>query len=85
MAVTVVEAITAENGTAAKFEVGFLAKCPIPEIEDPGNPGQMIPEFATAKLWLRAWIIRNAIRASRHGYDIIAQQSAVTVDDNDLT
>lgn len=80
----VVDEITATNGVAAKFETGFLAKCPIPLIDDPENPGTTIPEFATTRLWLRAWIISNAIRASRHGYNLIAQQDAIVVNDDDL-
>ncbi len=82
--VTVVDEITALAAAATRFEAGFLAKCPIPMIDDPVNPGLQIPEFASPKLWLRAWLIRNALRASRHGHDLIAQQTAVIINDDDL-
>ncbi len=61
----------------ADFSAGFLAKLPIPMIEDPANPGTMIPEY-TAKQWIREWLRRQAIRAYRHGKQLLATQAAIT-------
>ncbi len=74
----IVDDITASVAAAQKFETGFLAKCPIP-LDDEGNSA-----YATSKLWVRAWIISELIRASRHGHKLLAEQSAEVINDNDL-
>ena len=68
----------------ADFSAGFLAKVPIPMIEDPAstpeNPLPNIPQY-TAKQWIREWLRRQALRAYRHGKIKLAQDVAV-VDPN---
>lgn len=64
----------------ADFSAGFLAALPIPQIEDPENPGEMIDEF-TAKGWIKEWLKRDAMRAYRRGKVLLAQQAAI-VDPN---
>ena len=61
----------------ADFSAGFLAKCPIPQIEDPDNPGEMIDEY-TAKQWIKEWIRQDVLRAYRHGKILLAQQAAIS-------
>ncbi len=66
----------------ADFSAGFLAKCPIPMIEDPENPGDTIPQY-TAKQWITEWLRQQAIRAYRHGKIKLAQDAAI-IDPNML-
>ena len=60
----------------ADFSAGFLAKCPIPQIEDPDS-GEMINEY-TPQQWIKEWIRRDVIRAYRHGKILLAQQAAIS-------
>ena len=63
----------------ADFQAGFLAKCPIPMIEDYSDPNAiaMVPEY-TPKQWIKEWIRRDVMRAYRHGKILLAQQAAIT-------
>lgn len=65
----------------ADFQAGFLAKCPIPLIQNPADPdGPRIPEY-TPKQWIKEWIRREVMKAYRHGKRQLALQTAV-VDPN---
>ncbi len=72
----VVITFTIPAAKVADFSAGFLRKVPIPLIDDPDNPGQMIPEF-TAKGWVKEWLKRQALRAYRFGKLDIARDAAV--------
>ncbi len=69
----------------ADFKAGFLAKCPVPLIEDenyvvdPNDPNDFIPQIPeyTEKQWIKEWIRRDVMRAYRHGKILLAQQTAV--------
>lgn len=63
---------------AVDFQLGFLAKCPIPLIEDMSDPNNivMVSEY-TPKQWITEWLRRQATRAYRHGKIMLAQQSAI--------
>lgn len=80
----IVAAINASAAIATKFEIGFLKKVPIKMIDDPANPGIMIPEFATAKEHLRAWIIGEARRASNFGHQMIKAETADVINKGDI-
>lgn len=68
----------------ADFSAGFLAKLPIPMIEDPAffadpnsvGPVPMIPQY-TPKEWITEWLRRQAMRAYRHGKVKLAQDAAI--------
>ena len=80
----IVAAITAANGTAVEFEIGFLKRMPIPLIEDPENPGQTIPKYATSKEWLKADIIDRYRKISNEGHKMIEAENATVIGPNDL-
>ena len=61
----------------ADFSAGFLAALPIPMIEDPENPEEMINQY-TPKGWITEWLRREAVRAYNHGKKKLAIQSAIT-------
>ncbi len=73
----------------ADFAAGFLAKCPIPIIEDPdyildpNDPNDRVPIILqyTPKQWFKEWIRRDVMRAYRHGKILLAKQVAI-VDPN---
>ncbi len=72
----VVITLTIPADKVADFSAGFLAKCPIPMIEDPASPGDMIPQY-TEKQWITKWLRRQAIRTYRHGKIKLAQDAAI--------
>ncbi len=72
----VVITLTIPADKVADFSAGFLAKLPIPMIEDPENPGEMIDQY-TPKQWITEWLRRQAIRAYRHGKETLAQDLAI--------
>lgn len=80
----IVAAINASEAIATKIEIGFVKKVPIKMIDDPANPGTMIPEFATAKEHLRAWIIEDVRRASNFGHKMIKAETADVINKDDI-
>ena len=76
----VVITFTIPAAKVADFQAGFLAKCPIPLIEDPlstpENPLPLIKEF-TPKQWIKEWIKRDVKRAYRYGKKLLAEEAAV--------
>ena len=58
-------------------ERGFLKKCPMPQIEDPAKPGQMIDEFPTTEAWMIEWLEQDLLKAANHGIDDIQKESGV--------
>ena len=70
--VDVIITFTIPAAKAADFKAGFLAKCPVPLLEDPNNPSVLIPEY-TEKQWIKEWIRRDVMRAYRHGKILLAQ------------
>ena len=75
--------ITIPDEKVNDFKAGFLAKCPIPMIEDPDNEGETIPEF-TPKQWIKEWIRRDVLRAYRFGRKMLAEADAV-IDEEIIT
>lgn len=65
------------EATATDFEEGFLAKVPIPLIDDPKDPSKMIPEFDSFDKWFSEWLSRQSFRAYKHGKEKLAQTNAV--------
>ena len=76
----VVITLTIPAAKVADFQAGFLAKCPIPMIEDAN--GITTPKY-TPKRWIKEWIRRKVTEAYRHGKISLAKQAAV-VDPNVL-
>ncbi len=72
--VTITLVIPADK--VADFSAGFLAKLPIPQIDDPENPGEMIKQY-TPKEWITEWLRRQAVRAYRHGKIKLAADMAI--------
>ena len=56
-----------------KAATAFLRKCPMPQIEDPANPGKQIDEFPTTKAWVNEWLARDLLRAVNSGIDLLAK------------
>lgn len=70
---------------ALKFEEGFLAKIPMPMINDPTNPGTLIPKYATTKEHLKADIIKRYLRIAEQGHDIIKLSVGKVMNEDDLS
>lgn len=54
-----------DNGKIQRIKDALAGLYPIPEIEDPENPGEFIPEFTKsqwAKECVRRWMIRQVAR-----------------------
>jgi len=62
--------------TSDDFEIGFLAKLPIPLIKDPEDSTKLIPEF-TFEQWLAEWLSRQAFRAYKHGKQKLTQDNVI--------
>lgn len=85
MAVEMVAGINSPTvARALKFEEGLLAKIPIPMIDDPVNPGTLIPKYATTKEHLRADIIKRYLRIAEQGHDIIKLSAGRVMNEDDL-
>ena len=59
----------------AEFEIGFLAKCPVPIDEDPDSETYGKPLFTEGQ-WIKEWIKRDLLRAYRHGKHQLATEAA---------
>lgn len=55
-----------------KAASAFLRKCPMPQIEDPENPGQMINAFPNLRAYVEDWLAEKLLRAINHGIDLQA-------------
>ena len=81
----IIASINAANGVATEFEIGLLKRMPIPMIEDPENPAQTIPKYATSKEWLKVDIIERYRKISNEGHKMIEAENATVIGPNDLT
>lgn len=62
----------------------FLHIHPIPQIPDPENEGQTIPEFDTPAKWLEAYIKRHLIKEVARGKQARAKNAVSYQEDNTL-
>ena len=76
--------ISIPNAKLSAAKDDFLFIHPIPQIHDPENEGQTVPEFATPGEWVKAYIIRHLIREVARGKQARAKSSVAYEEDATL-
>ena len=65
--------VTIKDLNLAVAKPAFLRKCPMPQIEDPDNPGEIIDAYNTDREWVEAWLRMKLLRAINRGINLQAQ------------
>jgi hypothetical protein len=58
------------------FSAGFLQRMPIPTLEDPNDPGVLLPQF-TKKQWIKYVIRRILLKIYAKGKMDLARQASI--------